>query len=294
MGHDMSLTASELGPDDSRYPAALLALSEPPEALYCIGDMRLLQPGLAVVGARRATPYGLDCTRRFAGWAARAGVVVVSGAATGCDQAAHRAAIDAGGRTIAVLGCGADIDYPRTARRLLAIMREHHLVVSEVPWGTPPTRYAFPRRNRIIAGLSAALLVVEAGLPSGTFSTADAALDLGRTVLAVPGSINSPESRGSNRLIRQGASILTDVSELASELSAVGLVLQQSDAAAASIARPAGPIEVMLTADPMRADDVARALDLDIVTAIRQLGMLELHGRIVRYRDGRYGVPAAT
>lgn len=292
----MSLTTvtSEIDSDDSRYPAALRDLPEPPATLYCIGDVKLLQPGLAIVGARRATPYGLDCTRRFAGWAARAGVAVVSGAATGCDQAAHRAAIDAGGRTIAVLGCGADVDYPATARTLLALMREHHLVVSEVPWGSPPTRFAFPRRNRIIAALSVAVLVVEAGLPSGTFSTADAALDLGRAVLAVPGSINSPESRGSNRLIRQGAPPITDVSELAAELAPVGLVLRQSDTGAPSIASPAGPIEVMLAADPMRADDVAHALDLDIVTAIRHLGMLELQGRVVRYRDGRYGVPVAT
>lgn len=288
-----ALASFELDADDARYPAALRDLCEPPATLYCIGDARLLQPGLAIVGARRATPYGLDCTRRFAGWASRAGVTVVSGAAIGCDQAAHRAAIDAGGRTIAVLGCGADVDYPATARTLLALTREQHLVVSEVPWGSPPTRYAFRRRNRIIAGLSAAVLIVEAGLPSGTFSTADAALNLGRAVLAVPGSINSPESRGSNRLIRQGAAPITDVSELAGELASVGLVLRQSDGATSPVVSPAEPIEVMLAADPMRADDVARALDLDIVTVIRRLGLLELQSRVVRYRDGRYGVPVA-
>jgi DNA processing protein len=293
MGHDMSaaMRMAELDADDPRYPASLHDLAEPPTTLYCIGDIDLLVPGLAVVGARRATPYGLGCTRRFAGWAARAGVSVVSGAATGCDQAAHSAAIDAGGRTIAVLGCGADIDYPATARQLLALMRERHLVVSEVPWGGLPTRFAFPRRNRIIAGLSAAVLVVEAGLPSGTFSTADAALDLGRGVFAVPGSINSPESRGSNRLIRQGAALVTDVSEFAAELASAGLLLQQPQAASPAEAASAGAIELMLAADPMRADDVARALDLDIVTTSRRLGTLELQGRIVRYRDGRYGVP---
>jgi DNA processing protein len=288
-----ALTSVELCCDDPRYPAALHHLSEPPATLYCIGDVRLLQPGLAVIGARKATPYGLGCTRRFAEWAARAGVTIVSGAATGCDQAAHRAAIDAGGRTVAVLGCGADVDYPATAHSLLAHVRKHHLVVSECTWGSRATRYAFPRRNRIIAALSAAVLVVEAGLPSGTFSTADAALNMGRGVLAVPGSINSPESRGSNRLIRQGAGLVSDVSEFAAELASVGLVLRPSDCATSSETSSAEPIEVMLAADPMRADDVAHVLDLDIVTAIRRLGLLELQGRIVRYRDGRYGVPLA-
>lgn len=287
-------TRFELTPGDPRYPAVLRELAEPPATLYCIGDLSLLEPGLAVVGARRATPYGLDCTRRFAGSAARAGVTVISGAATGCDQSAHRAAIAAGGRTVAVLGCGADVDYPATARTLLAQVRDRHLVVAEASWGSPPTRYAFPRRNRIIAALSAAVLVVEAGLPSGTFSTADAALDLGRAVLAVPGSINSPESRGSNRLIRQGAPPVTDVSELAAELASAGLLLRRSEGSESAVTAPGEPIEVMLAADPMRADDVARALELDIVSAIRQLGLLEVQGRIVRYRDGRYGVPLAT
>jgi len=284
----------ELTADDERYPPSLFHLDEPPETLYCAGDPALLRPGLAVIGARKATPYGLGCTRRFAGWAARSGIAIVSGAAAGCDQAAHRAAIDVGGNTIAVLGCGADVDYPKTARALLASLREHHLVVSECPWGSAATRYAFPRRNRIIAALSAAVLVVEAGLPSGTFSTAGAAADLGRSVLVVPGSINSPESRGSNRLIRQGAALVSDVSDLAAELAGAGLMLRPHDTTASSIAPLADPIRVMLAADPMRADDVARALDLDIVTAVRRLGLLELQGSIVRYRDGRYGVPMVT
>jgi DNA processing protein len=191
---------------------------------------------------------------------------------------------------VAVLGCGADIDYPASARRMLELVRLQHLVVSEVPWECPPTRYAFPRRNRIIAALSGAVLVVEAGLPSGTFSTADAALDLGRSVLAVPGSINSPESRGSNRLIRQGAAPITDVSDLSSELSAVG-ILTDTRSDGDCLRTPTGPLEHMLAADPMRPDDVARALDVDIVAAIRELGMAEMEGRIVRCRDGRYGLP---
>ena len=146
-----------------------------------------------------------------------------------------------------------------------------------------PLRFAFARRNRIIAGLSSAVLVVEAGLPSGTFSTADAALEAGRDVLAVPGSIFSPESRGSNRLIRQGAAAVNDVADLASSL---GL-----DGVGATVGTQEGDAVVRaLRADPMRPDDLARALGIDIVAAARTLGSLEAHGLIARYPDGRYGV----
>ena len=187
------------------YPEQLAETPDPPRMLYGIGDPGALVAGLAVVGARRATPYGLRATRLLAGWAASKGVTVISGAAIGCDSEAHRAALDAPGATVAVLGCGPDVDYPRRSAAMLATIRAGFAVVSECPFGQQPLRFAFARRNRIIAGLASAVLVVEAGLPSGTFSTADAALEAGRDVMAVPGSIFSPESRGSNRLIRQGA-----------------------------------------------------------------------------------------
>lgn len=203
---------------DPLYPAQLAEAPDPPMVLYGIGDPRALVPGLAVVGARRATPYGLRCTRLFAGWAAAHGVTVVSGAAIGCDREAHTAALEASGPTVSVLGSGPDVDYPSRSSVVLREIRSRYAVVSECPFGQEPRRFAFVRRNRIIAGLARAVLVIEAGLPSGTFSTADAALDAGRDVLAVPGSILSPESRGSNRLIRQGATSITDVSELADAL----------------------------------------------------------------------------
>lgn len=265
------------------YPAILAETPDPPRVLYGIGDPAALGAGLGIVGARRATPYGLRATRMFATWAASHGVTVISGAAIGCDREAHAAALDAGGPTVAVLGCGPDVDYPQRSAGVLARMRERYAVISEYPFGTPPRRYAFTRRNRIIAGLSRALLVVEAGLPSGTFSTADAALDAGRDVLAVPGSIFSAESRGSNRLIRQGAIAITDVSELAASLGI--------EAAPVTPASP-GHSEVVraLSADPMRPDDLARALGLDIVCAARTLGLLEANGVIARYPDGRYGI----
>lgn len=269
---------------DSRsqeYPQQLLETPDPPRQLFGIGDPGALASGLAVVGARKATPYGLKCASQFAGWAAAQGVTVISGAAVGCDREAHTAALAAGGPTVAVLGTGPDVDYPRASAGILQQMRSHHAVVSECPFGQEPRRFAFVRRNRIIAGLARAVLVVEAGLPSGTFSTADAALDAGREVLAVPGSIFSFESRGSNRLIRQGAAVITDVSELS---AALGL----EPGAGIPLRREQDELLRALAADPMRPDDLARALDSDIVTVARTLGALEARGRVARLRDGRY------
>lgn len=271
----------ELGSPD--YPPQLAEAPDPPRRLYGIGDPDALCAGLAVVGARKATPYGLRCTRQFAGWAASVGVTVISGAAIGCDREAHLAALEAGGPTVSVLGSGPDVDYPRRSAEVLARIREHHAVVSECPFGQEPLRFAFVRRNRIIAGLAAAVLVVEAGLPSGTFSTADAGLDAGRDVFAVPGSIFSPESRGSNRLIRQGAVAITDVSELA---SALGVHVSRQR----KLPKSDDVVVRALTADAMRPDDLARQLGIDIVQAAVTLGALEAQGVIARYSDGRYGV----
>lgn len=265
------------------YPEQLAECPDPPKMLYGVGDPSALRPGLAIVGARRATPYGLRATRMLAGWAASQGITVISGAAIGCDREAHSAAIESGGPTVAVLGCGPDVDYPHRSAGLLATMRGATAVVSECPFGQQPLRFAFARRNRIIAGLAMAVLVVEAGLPSGTFSTADAALEAGREVLAVPGSIFSPESRGSNRLIRQGAAMVNDVADLAISLGRT-TVIQPATPEDASEALRA------LRADPMRPDDFARALGIDIVAAASTLGALEARGVITRYADGRYGM----
>jgi len=216
----------------------------------------------------------------------------VSGAAIGCDLQAHQAALDADGRTVAVLGCGADVDYPRRAREVLSRLRTDHAVVAEAPWGCQPQRWTFTRRNRIIAGLASAVLVVEAGLPSGTFSTADFALAAGREVLAVPGSILSPECRGSNRLISQGATPITDESELREALISCGLspFTDQNECLFDPSSPGGGPLLRALRADAMRPDDLARALKQDVVTLGRNLAALEADGLVVRYRDGRYGV----
>lgn len=283
----------EIGIDDSAYPAQLRLTPDPPDRLFGIGRAAALyEPGLAVVGARKATPYGLAAAKQFAGWAAGSGYAIVSGAARGCDQAAHRAALDAGGTTVAVLGNGADIAYPRDAGDLLRSIAERGCVVSELPWGYEPAKWTFRARNRIIAGLAGALLVLEAGLPSGTFVTADSALAAGREVLVVPGSIYAPECRGPNRLLRQGATPVTDVSELAQELRAClgePTAVTPAGSAESALAQTADRILAALRTNPARLDDVARDLGLDIVAVMRRIGSLEAGGDVARYPDGRYG-----
>lgn len=265
------------------YPEQLADTPDPPKTIFGVGDPAALVPGLAVVGARNATPYGIRATRLLAGWAAANGMTVISGAAIGCDREAHAAALECGGASVAVLGCGPDVDYPQRSARILSEMRERFAVISECPFGQQPLRFAFARRNRIIAGLASAVLVVEAGLPSGTFGTADAALDAGRDVLAVPGSIFSPESRGSNRLLRQGATVINDVSDLAASLGLDTRHPPVMDVQHDGVVRA-------LVADPMRPDDLARELGIDIVQMARTLGVLEAKGLIARYADGRYGI----
>lgn len=288
----------EIERGDSAYPSALAQTEFAPQRLYGIGDPAALVTGFSVVGARKATPYGLQAADMFAGWAAKSGYTIVSGGAIGCDQAAHRAALANRGSTVAVLGCGADVVYPRGASQLLDAVARAGAVVSEHPWGTPPAKWRFRTRNRLIAGLSAVLLVVEAGLPSGTFSTADYALDAGRDVLVVPGSIFAPECRGSNRLLRQGAQPVTDVSELASALvSALGPPPCEADGqwTLDGVERGDDPVLAAVRTSPMRPDDLARTLRLDIVTVARRVGRLELEGLVVRGTDGRYGpTPAHT
>ena len=283
----------EVAIEDEAYPQRLRETADPPRRLFGVGAASALSlPGLAVVGARKATPYGLAAAKQFAGWAAGSGYSIVSGAARGCDQAAHRAALDCGGTTVAVLGNGADLAYPRDAGDLLGRIARQGCVVSELPWGHEPAKWTFRARNRIIAGLAGALLVLEAGLPSGTFGTADSALAAGREVLVVPGSIYAPECRGPNRLLRQGATPVTDVSELAQELRAsigepqAAVVTDLSDS---RTAKTADRVLAALRTNPARPDDLARDLSLDIVEIARRIGALEAGGDIARYPDGRYG-----
>lgn len=204
---------------DDGYPAWLRAIPDPPAALYCDGFFEPRdRQAVAIVGARQATPYGLRATETLARELSGAGFTIVSGLARGIDAAAHRAALDAGGRTVAVLGCGLDINYPPEHGRLREEIAASGAVVTEYEPGTPPRAGHFPRRNRIISGLSLGVVVVEAAEDSGSLITARLALEQGREVFAVPGSIDAPLSRGPHGLLKQGAKLVETVDDIVEEL----------------------------------------------------------------------------
>lgn len=196
------------------YPAELLDLPNSPDLLFSLGARATLDaPRVAIVGTRDCTAYGDRTARKIAGAIARAGGCVISGMARGIDACAHRAALEVGGRTVAVLGTGVDVPYPRGHARLHAQIAEAGLVVSESAAGTAAFRGCFPRRNRIIAALANVTIVVEAGYKSGALLTAKSALELGRTVAALPGPIDSPASDGTNELLRDGAHVIATVDD---------------------------------------------------------------------------------
>lgn len=289
----------ELDQRDSAYPASLLELNDAPTRLYVRGDPEALSvPGLAIIGTRRATPYGEATCELAARVAAEAGVSVVSGGAVGCDQAAGLEAVRRGGCHIVVVGCGADVIYPASSEQMVErTVRQGGAVVSLVPWGTQPRRYLFPKRNRIIAALSRAVFIAEAGLPSGTFSTAEAALELGREVLAVPGSIFSPLSRGTNHLISEGACCIADEEAIEVAISRIFGTLRYPHESPKTVtyadATTARALELLVAA-PMRSEELARALSLDSRSTLELLGDLIVSGDVEQQIDGRFTASKAT
>jgi DNA processing protein len=205
---------------DADFPSLLQRIPGAPAALFVVGDPATLwQPQLAIVGSRQATPNGLALARDFASTLARLGITITSGMADGIDGAAHAAALDAGGQSVAVLGTGVDLIYPRKHGRLAERLRAQGALVSEFPLQTAGAPEHFPRRNRIISGLSLGTLVVEAGLQSGSLITARLAAEQGREVFALPGSVHNPMARGCHRLIREGAKLVENVQDLMDELA---------------------------------------------------------------------------
>lgn len=299
----------EIGRDDAAFPAVLAAIPNPPERLFGVGDPDVLREGLAVVGARRATPYGRSAAKRFAGRAAERGVVIISGGARGCDAVAHEAALAAGAPTVAFLGGGCNQIYPaENAGLFQRIIGGGGAVVSEHPWDFPPQGYTFRSRNRLIAGLARATLIVEAGLPSGTFSTADEALTAGREVWVVPGAITSASSRGSNRLLYQGALPIVDDDAFDDALLQTFGCLRFPDEEAEKEAPAPGrpgvetPTETLLEA--LRAEPLGMEALRNLAQAARPgedsftwlmvwLATAQRDGLIAQYPDGRYG-PALT
>ena len=210
---------------DQRYPQLLKEICDPPPVLFIYGDPAVLNlPQLAMVGSRNPTPTGTEIAKDFAGHLAGWGMSITSGLALGIDAASHIGALDAGGVTIAVTGTGLDRVYPAQNRELAHRISEQGALVSEFPAGTPPLTPNFPRRNRIISGLSMGTLVVEAAVQSGSLITARQALDQGREVFAVPGSIHNPQSRGCHSLIRQGAKLVETAEDIFEELGGFAAV----------------------------------------------------------------------
>ncbi|MDR1713070.1 MAG: DNA-processing protein DprA [Coriobacteriales bacterium] len=298
---DSAVLRHEINLGQAGYPAGFLGVYRPPPTVYAVGDAAaLMRPSLAIVGARKATPYGLACAKRFASRAAARGIVVVSGGAIGCDQAAHRGALAVGGQTVVVLGCGADVVYPTGAADLFAeVLAASGTIISEAPWGSPVARWCFRQRNRLIAGLAQATLIVEAGLPSGTFSTADDTLAQGKEVLAVPGSIYARESRGANRLIAQGAVPIVDdqsFDDALVQIFGVPLLPVPGSQRRAGLKEPLEEddttqlVRDALIQAPATAEGLVGICGADIVEVVRYLSLLELHGMVCRLRDGRYSL----
>ena len=273
------------------YPPLLAQLHDPPARLYLRGDAALLtRPTVAVVGARSCSPYGAQVARSLASELAGAGLVVVSGLARGIDAEAHRGALAAGGRTVAVLGCGIDRDYPAAHAGLAQRIEADGLLVSEYPPGTEPAPWRFPARNRIIAGLSLATVVVEARERSGALITADFALELGREVFAVPGEITAALSAGTNDLIRQGAAPLLSAEDV---LSALGRE-RPRELDRKALSEAARTVLALLADRAAGADEVTEASALASGDVAAALVELELAG-LVGQADGIYRslVPAA-
>ncbi len=296
-----SVGARLLGFGCPGYPDVLTDLHDPPPILFLRGDAALLDgPAVAVVGSRKATGYGRRMAGRIAGALARAGVTVVSGLALGVDAAAHRGALDAGGRTLAVLGAGVDVPHPATNAALFEILAAEHLLVSEFLPGSPALSHHFPKRNRILAALSRAVVVVEAAERSGALITAEHALDLGREIVAVPGPVDRATSRGANALLRDGAHVLTapeDVVEILSWIPGLREIEPDSGIGGGpppALGRRAREVWEALGEGGETPDRVARRLAVSPADVLSDLSLLEMDGWVERRPGMRFArVPPA-
>ncbi|MGE5252099.1 MAG: DNA-processing protein DprA [Bacteroidota bacterium] len=267
--------------NDAAYPERLKEIEQPPPVLYIRGEY--LPEDLfavALVGTRRVTPYGRQITEEIARFLAGSGLTVISGLARGVDALAHTSALKAGGRTLAVLGSGVDRIYPPEHRALAEQIMEHGAIISDYAPGTPPEAANFPPRNRIISGLSLAVVVIEAGETSGALITAEFAAEQGREVFAVPGSILAPQSKGTNRLIQQGAQPLLSASDL---IQALNLTRAGEQKTARKIL-PGDAVEAQLLkalgAQPVHVDEIRNQTGLPIEKVSATLALMELKGMV--------------
>lgn len=273
----------------NRFPRGLKEIPSPPSQLYCVGQLDIcLGPKIAMVGSRAASWHGLQFAEALAGQLAALGFVVVSGLARGIDAASHRGALAVGGKTIAVLGQGCDLVYPKQNQALYQEVVREGLLVSEYPDGTGPKPYHFPARNRIITGLCDALIVVEARTRSGSLISAKSALAQGREVFAVPGPVVAGAASGCHELIREGAHLLDSITDLFREMPQLFQHVQPIQAAQPTTDPPAGQVVTnnhqdllaLLTAGPMVFSDLLANFDGTIECLVAALAHLEVSGQI--------------
>jgi DNA processing protein len=277
---------------DAAYPRLLLEIADPPPLLYCHGRTELLnRPALAVVGSRNASAQGASNAEQFARAFGAAGLTIVSGLAQGIDAAAHRGGLAAEASTIAVLGTGVDNPYPPANGELAAQIAERGLLVSEFALGTKALAHNFPRRNRLISGLTQGCLVIEAALQSGSLITARSAAEQGREVFAVPGSIHSPLSKGCHALIKSGAKLAESAEDVLCELAAfrrTGFASTQSRPGRSEAPAAAGPLLECMGFDPVDVDSLCARAGLPAERVSAELLRLELAGRIAVLPGGLY------
>jgi len=287
---------------DEDYPKALLEIADPPAVLYCKGRRTLLnQPALGIVGSRNATPQGVRDAEAFAQALSDAGLTIVSGLALGIDAAAHRGGLAGAGSSVAVIGTGLDRIYPARNKALAHQLAENGLIVSEFALGTPPLPGHFPRRNRLISGLSRGVLVVEAAPDSGSLITARVAAEQGREVFAIPGSIHSPLARGCHALIKQGAKLVESAADILDELAWLRQDRPQGESLAACPSRVQqrqvppvlpetrpDPVLDALDGAPTTLDTLAQRTGLTLDALSAKLLALELDGLIASLPGGRY------
>ena len=282
---------------DGAYPDRLKQIADPPPLLYVAGSLTFNDaPAVAIVGSRRSTPQGRAVTEQLSRALAEAGFTIVSGLARGIDAAAHRGALAAGGRTIAVLGCGIDQTYPPEHDPLRKQIEAQGAVLSELALGAPPHSYHFPRRNRIISGLSLGVVVTEAALDSGSLITARLAGEQGREVFALPGSVRAETSRGPHRLIKDGAKLVETAQDVIEELlpQLDEQMRPRLDARQNISAKPVSPLSedearviVALSADPVHIDDLALRIQLEPASVSAALVSLEMKG-LVQQLPGQF------
>ncbi|MCW8860370.1 MAG: DNA-processing protein DprA [Deltaproteobacteria bacterium] len=275
---------------DDDYPQLLREIHDPPALFYLRGQLPQTDC-FAIVGSRRATAPGLSMTRELAKILAQHNVCIVSGLARGIDSAAHRGALEAQGRTIAVLGCGIDRIYPPENGRLFHDILKANAIISEYPPGTPPLAGHFPGRNRIISGLSRGVLIVEAAENSGSLITGDFALEQGRELFAIPGALHNPNSQGTNRLLKEGAQLVTEVKDILQQLwpgQSSKQELKKQEAFTDQLAEPALNVYQQVNYEPLHIDDIARKCSLTPMELSAILLDLELQGGITSLPGNHY------